>query len=267
MTSLLLSKLLWIAKRPHYYPEFVNKTLNRIELLKEGDAMRTATERVGVVALNENEFLESFGVAGDDSFQEHHEEDIRLGGRLVSECGEVLGGATSLNVMYQLVREWGAKNIIETGVAFGWSTLAFLAATEQVPESRVYSTDFPQLASTEENVGLVVPQRLRSRWKLFRGADRCVLPRAIDEMGSVDLCHYDSDKSYSGRMFAYPLLWEALAPGGLFVSDDVNDNLAFLDFCEALDMTPRILRVFQELGPPKYMGFLVKPDPSPRIAA
>ena len=49
---------------------------------------------------------------------------------------------------------------------------------------------------------------------------------------SIDFCHYDSDKSYYGRTYAYPLLWKSLSPGGVFISDDIQDNLAFKEFVE-----------------------------------
>ena len=47
--------------------------------------------------------------------------------------------------------------------------------------------------------------------------------------GSIDLCHYDSDKSWWGRAYAF-LLWKALKPGGLFISDDIQDNMFFAEF-------------------------------------
>ena len=48
--------------------------------------------------------------------------------------------------------------------------------------------------------------------------------------GKIDLCHYDSDKSWWGRHYAYPILWDSLKSGGLFISDDIQDNLYFSEF-------------------------------------
>ena len=53
----------------------------------------------------------------------------------------------------------------------------------------------------------------------------------------LDLCHYDSDKSYYGRRWAYPKLWEALKTGGIFISDDIQDNWAFKEFCVSQRMS------------------------------
>ena len=49
-------------------------------------------------------------------------------------------------------------------------------------------------------------------------------------MEEIDLCHYDSDKSWWGRHYAYPILWKSLNSKGLFISDDIQDNLYFPEF-------------------------------------
>ena len=72
--------------------------------------------------------------------------------------------------------------------------------------------------------------------------DRQALPKALEQMPQIDMCYYDSDKSCSGRMFAYPLLWDALRQGGIFVSDDIDDNFAFMDFCEKYGLEPLIAK-------------------------
>ena len=67
------------------------------------------------------------------------------------------------------------------------------------------------------------------------------------------MCHYDSDKSYEGRMWAYPLLWGALEIGGIFMSDDIGDNLAFRDFARQVAAEP-IVASFDG----KYVGVLLR---------
>ena len=67
------------------------------------------------------------------------------------------------------------------------------------------------------------------------------------------MCHYDSDKSYDGRMWAYPILWRALRPGGIFISDDISDNLAFRDFAAQISATPTVVKFDN-----KYVGILLK---------
>jgi hypothetical protein len=75
---------------------------------------------------------------------------------------------------------------------------------------------------------------LRARWTLVREPDRYGLVKALRALGgAIDFCHYDSDKSYGGRKYAYRLMWDALETGGVFVSDDIQDNFAFRDLVEA----------------------------------
>ena len=68
------------------------------------------------------------------------------------------------------------------------------------------------------------------------------------------MCHYDSDKSYSGRMWTYPRLWHALRPEGLFISDDIGDNMGFADFARSVAIEPIVVRSGE-----KYVGILIKP--------
>jgi hypothetical protein len=112
---------------------------------------------------------------------------------------------------------------------------------------------YPKL-NNDAHVGCIVPDALRSRWTLLRYADREGLPRALRLLGTLDLCHYDSDKRYRSRMWAYPLLWQALRPGGLLLSDDIGDNIAFRDFCLQVRLDPVVIGIAG-----KYVGALVKP--------
>lgn len=67
------------------------------------------------------------------------------------------------------------------------------------------------------------------------------------------MCHYDSDKSYDGRMWSYSILWNALKRGGFFISDDIGDNVAFRDFANAVKANPIVIRKGK-----KYIGLIVK---------
>ena len=118
-------------------------------------------------------------------------------------------------------------------MAFGWSSLALLLSLRNRPAARLASVDMPYpKINNDAYVGCIVPEDLRTRWTLLRYADREGLPKALQLLGALDLCHYDSDKRYRSRMWAYPLLWNALRPGGLLLSDDIGDNVAFRDCCK-----------------------------------
>ncbi len=116
------------------------------------------------------------------------------------------------------------------------------------------STDMPYAKmGNEKFVGIVVPEALRNYWKLFQESDLSALPKALKLVEYLDMIHYDSDKSYVGRMYAYPLLYHKLRKGGVFISDDIQDNVAFKDFCESLGIEPIVIS-FEG----KYVGVFVK---------
>jgi predicted O-methyltransferase YrrM len=152
--------------------------------------------------------------------------------RLARLATAPMGGAGDLVLIHAAARLSGALRAVETGVAFGWSSLAILAALAENGGGRLVSVDMPYpKMNNEAFVGIVVPDALRPNWTLVRLPDRNGLKRALAEFkGSIDFAHYDSDKSYYGRGFAYPLIWQALIPGGVFISDDIQDNLRFAEF-------------------------------------
>ena len=76
-------------------------------------------------------------------------------------------------------------------------------------------------------------------------------------MPEIDLCHYDSDKTYAGRLKSYRLLWPALRLGGYFISDDIDDNLGFAHFCRMVREEPLVVQTPATQGV-KYVGLLVK---------
>jgi predicted O-methyltransferase YrrM len=176
--------------------------------------------------------------------------------RLASAARVTMGGPGDIDLLYAAVVLTRAERIVETGVAYGWSSLAVLAGLEANGQGRLASVDMPYpKLNNEAWVGVAVPQRLRSRWTLVREPDRWGLKKALRHLGgSIDLCHYDSDKSYDGREYGYALMWRALRSGGLFISDDIQDNLAFRDFVAGLG-APMAVTEYQG----KYVGIVRKP--------
>jgi class 3 adenylate cyclase len=145
-------------------------------------------------------------------------------------------------------------------VGYGWSSLALLLSLSRRPGAQLVSTDMPYVDRDNEAwVGCVVPERLRSAWRLIRLADGEAVPRALRLLPRVDLCHYDSSKRYAARRWSYPRLWSALRPGGCLVSDDIGDNLAFRDFCREIGVHPIVVRHPDGAAPRRwYVGVLLK---------
>lgn len=182
--------------------------------------------------------------------------EIAAGEERAAACPVKLGGAGNLDLLYTLCDSLQAMTVVETGVAYGWSSLALLLSLKKRPGSRLFSVDLPYFEYRNDRwVGIVVPDELRPLWKLYRMADREGLPRALRASGTVDLAHYDSDKSVAGRHYAYPRMWDALRPGGILISDDIADNQGFQEFCETNGLDPMVVA-----RDGKYQGIIVKPE-------
>ena len=201
----------------------------------------------------------AFGLLGLDvkvTLEDAHQEVMGWARARANGCPIRMGGASDLDLLFQLCEHLDATRVVETGVAFGWSSLAVLLSMETREAGSLYSVDLPYMEYRNDRwVGCVVPESMRHRWTLLRMADREGLPRILRASGSIDLAHYDSDKSEAGRSWAYPLLWGALRPGGILVSDDVGDNLAFGEFAALVNVSPLVFPLSD-----KFLGVICKPD-------
>ncbi len=160
--------------------------------------------------------------------------------------------SSNAELLFTIAEHIQAERVIETGVSHGRSSKGLLLSLKN-RNGNLISTDIPLLEQWIQ-IGNEVPDELKSCWQLVLKPDRRVLADLIEHMKPLDMCYYDSDKSYSGRLFAYPLLWEALRPGGIFVSDDISDNDGFRDFCEQIDRVP----LMAENGNRRYLGVICK---------
>lgn len=224
--------------------------LRRLGLEKvEPDTRKEAAEWCSKTAINAKEALEILDLP--DILIDPREKygDIFSEAENKQESHEIpfsnmrLGGAADLRLLYSLIVHSKSKNIIETGVALGWSSLAILLALKEQGDGELVSVDMPYLTlkAKEDWVGIVVPMELKSQWKLNRMPDKYGLPKAIKNFSKIDFVHYDSDKTYKGRLWAYDLIWKNLRSGGILMSDDVSDNLAWKEFCEKQDIKPLIV--------------------------
>jgi predicted O-methyltransferase YrrM len=156
--------------------------------------------------------------------------------RKSDELGMRVGGAGFYALLYFLTRLTTPKTIVETGVAFGFSSRAFLVALARNPGApgRLYSSDFPyfRLPNPERLIGCLVEPELRLRWRLLIGSDRKNLRCIAREAGRIDLLHYDSDKSRAGRELALRILGPCLSREALVMFDDIQDNDHFRDLVQ-----------------------------------
>ena len=256
----LAKKLLWYLRQPVLYPELAHHANNKICRVLLGkdpsaDSRVQAETWCARRSLATADALEKItGYRRSESLQSEFREIFQQGQAAAEACPVKMGGPGDLNLLFHLSEYTQARKVIETGVAYGWSSLALLLSLGR-RNGLLVSTDLPYPGmDNDPYVGCVVPETLRGYWKLLRGADRQRLPEAIRMTGSIDLCHYDSDKSYSGRMWAYPRLWDTLRSGGIFISDDIGDDMGFANFAKSVAVEPVIV-----LSGEKYVGIMVKP--------
>lgn len=248
--------LAWFARRPVLWPQAVRIVRQRVAPNRDGEAYQSAAVAwCARTSVTTADALKRLGVVEEIiPFDQQFGELYRQALDRTERCPVSMGGAADLTLLFGCAELLGASRVLETGVAYGWSTLALLASLHRRPRAVLHSVDMPYVKRDgEAYVGVAVPHELRKQWVLHRVADREGIPRALRHLGVLDMCHYDSDKSYGGRGWAYPLLWAALRSGGLLISDDVGDNLAFREFADAVSQTPLVVG-----RDDKYVGVLRK---------
>ena len=250
--------LLWYLRRPRFYPQLLNEILTKLHAAcsNTSHTRKEASAWCQEHAISTNKALRQItGISPLESVQQQFAETFVEAHKQASQCPVQMGGPGNLDILYYLAEYAAATNVIETGVAYGWSSMALLLSLQKRPGSHLYSTDMPYPGrQNEEYVGCVVPQELRKHWTLIRFPDRQAIPQALNDInGPLDLCHYDSDKSLRGRMWAYPYLWKALRAGGIFISDDIGDNTTFRDFAASLGEEPIVVKTESN-----FVGILIK---------
>lgn len=252
----MLNTLRWFLQRPVFWGELAREVRYRV-FGRQPYGRSEAARRCATLAITPDQLLLRWEFARGTEFSARYHELIRRSaGRAVSRGFSIAGGA-NLDILYAAAVRSNAGRVLETGVAAGWSTLAILAWLLLKPGGQLVSVDRPYPGSpSNDYVGAVLPADFAASasWKLLVLPDRLGIPRALRILGTVDLVHYDSDKTPEGRRFAYPLLYGALRPGGIFISDDVGDNMAFWEFVESNELEALIV----DSGD-KYVGLVEKP--------
>lgn len=223
--------IIWFVLRPKYYFYFLS--LIKRKFLIKHDTLENRKKAYNWAATNAVPYPEAISKLGIDGNISGLKKDIIMDAQYRSKKSLVkMGGAGHIHLLYDCVKLLKPKKIIETGVAYGWSSLAILAALKDIGFGKLISVDMPYPRKNNEKfVGIVVPKNLRDNWLILRKPDINGIKDALNLLGGqIDLCHYDSDKSWWGRHYAYPILWKSLKTGGLFISDDIQDNLYFSEF-------------------------------------
>ena len=145
-----------------------------------------------------------------------------------------MGGGGHYFLLYYLIRKLKPNVVVETGVALGFSSKAILEAINVNELGKLYSSDFPYIAlhNSKRYIGYLVDDNLKSNWQLFIKGDAKNLTSICNLISTIDLFHYDSDKSYLGRYFTLKKIKNKLHMNSVIVMDDIQDNLFFKSFVE-----------------------------------
>jgi predicted O-methyltransferase YrrM len=121
--------------------------------------------------------------------------------------------------------------VVETGVARGVTSAYILAALEENGHGTLDSIDLPPLAADEgRHLGCAIPDELRGRWTLHRGASRDLLAGVITKRGGgLDLFVHDSLHTARNMRWELATALAALNRPGALVADDIEGNDAFLN--------------------------------------
>ncbi len=253
--SEIVSTFFAYLKRPDLYPELRRKIWKNIFNRSSGLRGKEEAERwCASLAISEKEFIEKTLNTAFVAFEKLFPQEFASALQAQAKAPVKMGGAGSLSVIYYINEYTNAQESLETGVAYGWSSFAALASLVH-RNGTLYSSDMPYIlqSQSEDFVGCVIPEKYRSNWELYRFADKESLPKIFSKVNTVDVVHYDSDKTYDGRIWAYNLLLNKVRKGGVFMSDDIGDNAAFKDFCESKNIKPYVIEFDG-----KYAGVIIK---------
>lgn len=168
-----------------------------------------------------------------------------------------------LALIYGLIRTMKPLTVVETGVAHGASTTAILRALGENGRGTLWSVDLANAVYETQNrdchrgnlgqvvdsmqgreVGWLIDDDLRGRWRLVLGRSADKLSNLLDELGSIDVFLHDSEHTYENMMYEYQVSWPHIRPGGFLLSDDVDWNSAFADFASSKNAKSRVSTSF-----------------------
>jgi predicted ATP-grasp superfamily ATP-dependent carboligase len=137
-----------------------------------------------------------------------------------------------VRAVWHLVRHLRPANVVETGVARGFTTRFILEALERNGSGHLWSIDAPPVLKPEllGQVGAAVLDRLHHRWSYVRGSSAHRLPGLLSQLGNIDLFIHDSRHTERNVRFELNRAWTALRPGGALLVDDIDLNWGFNSF-------------------------------------
>lgn len=155
--------------------------------------------------------------------------------------------------LYFITRFFKPKIIFETGVAAGWSSFAFLSAINKNEYGHLYSSDLPNnlMMNNLLDIGIAVPTELKNAWSLCIKGDDICLPIFLKEVKSIDIFHYDSDKSYNARKNVFLSIYKKLSKEFIIIFDDIHINDHFKNLIKDYNYSWKVFKFGN-----KYFGLI-----------
>jgi predicted O-methyltransferase YrrM len=228
----LIKNILINALNKNYFLTIVKKLVKRFEKDSSTEAKIWAKQNV---KQSTEEFCRSIDTPLYDKISLEINEIRKEAKEKLSKLDVSLGGGGNYALLFFLIQKFNLINVVETGVAAGWTSLAILRAFKKNKKGFLYSSDFPyfRLKNPAQYIGyLAHNEENRENWYLDIRGDDVALPKIIHRMkdDTIDLIHYDSDKTYSGRSNAMKTLNKKINSNTIIIFDDIQDNLHFRDF-------------------------------------
>ncbi len=253
-----IKSFFWFLFRgPKYYSTLFAQIRAKLSKNKDTDVhVGIATNWCKKNLVSLEDCLKNLGVPSDKIYIENAFDNTYKAriNEAIDNSQSNFGGPGHVDLIYTICERLNIENAIETGVAYGWSSAAILRSLSK-RDGKLISIDMPMLKQTDYHlIGVAVEDKLKANWELRREPDRFGLPKAIKKLnGFLELVHYDSDKSYLGRIWSQEIIWKNLKKGGIFISDDIEDNTAFMEFVTSNSLKFNVLE-FEK----KYVGVIKK---------
>ena len=80
-------------------------------------------------------------------------------------------------------------------------------------------------------------------WELKIEGDEVNIPKLISNINHIDIFHYDSDKTYKGKINVYNLIKKKISNKSILIFDDVQDDKFFYEICQRTIYSTKFLNL------------------------
>ena len=160
--------------------------------------------------------------------------------------------------LYVLCKIMKPNNVVETGVAYGLSSMYILQAIHENKKGILYSIDSVfRPWESEKMIGSAIPSHLRSNWRFVFGSSSQKLKKLLNSIGPIDIFFHDSLHTFKNMMFEFEAAWPYVNKNVFLISDDISSNNAFYEFYSKFNLEP--ITLSQKTTDNTFLGIIRKP--------